>query len=278
MYKVLLIGFMSLAISMAGAQTSKLEKVEAEADTLMDHEDYAGAIKLYSKHIKSTKLKQREDYGVVYKRALAYYSIGDFQHSLEDLNQFITQFPQVPQSLMLRGMIHKELGDKEKQLKDLASALMADPANPNLLKWRASIYVESDEYELAKKDAKIASLFQDDPQNEIYLGLSYYNLGDVDSAMMSINKSISLDATYLPAYLYGGSFSLEQENFEQALKYLDLAQRLDPGNTTVHFYRGIAMVEMEKVDEGCRLLRKAFYGGMDDAADYLKEYCFGVEN
>jgi hypothetical protein len=29
--------------------------------------------------------------------------------------------------------------------------------------------------------------------------------------------------------------------------------------------------------EGCRCLRKAFYSGMDDASDYLTEYCFGIE-
>ncbi|QLH31908.1 MAG: hypothetical protein HWD62_05205 [Cyclobacteriaceae bacterium] len=60
------------------------------------------------------------------------------------------------------------------------------------------------------------------------------------------------------------------------MKFLDVALRLDPENLQALFYKGIALVELKREDEGCRCLNKAFYDGVDDAADYLKQYCYEV--
>ena len=38
--------------------------------------------------------------------------------------------------------------------------------------------------------------------------------------------------------------------------------------------KGVALVELEKLDEGCRCLNKSFYSGYDEADGYLKEYCY----
>jgi tetratricopeptide (TPR) repeat protein len=278
MSKLLFIVLAFFFIETAFAQNEKVKKIEVEADTAMSQQDYPKAIKLYTKAIKASKLKERSDFLDVYKRAVCYFSTGDFNHALEDLNTVIPEIPGLPQARMLRGIVYGELGQKEKKLEDLKQALTGDPANPGLLKWRASIYLEDEEYTLARKDLEIAKLFQDDAETEMYLGVAQYNAGSVDSALQSIDKAIQLDATYLPAYMYGGSFCLEQDKYDRALNYLDFAGRLDPKNPTIFFYKGVALVELEKEDEGCTYLRKAFYGGLDDASGYLKEHCFGVEN
>jgi tetratricopeptide (TPR) repeat protein len=278
MPKVLVIIVAAFLASPAFSQSEKLKKWEVEADTAMSRQDYPKAIKIYSKIVKTSKLKERADYGALYKRAVSYYSIGDYTHALEDLDKVVPQFSQLPQVRMLRALVHKELGNTEKKMQDLEQALTGDPANPNMLKWRASIYLEDEEYALARKDLETAKIFADDAETEMYLAVAQYNAGSVDSAFQSLDKSIELDATYMPAYMYASSFCLEEDRYEQALKYLDLAGMLDPKNTTVYFYKGIALAELDKTDEGCVYLRKAFYGGVDDASGYLKEYCFGVEN
>lgn len=278
MPKILVIVLVAFLTGPAFAQNAKLKRMEVEADTAMSQQDYAKAIKIYSKIVKSSGLKERADYGALYKRAVCYFSTTDYQRALDDLNRVIPQFPQLPQARMLRALVYEEMGNKEKKMEDLEQALNGDPANPDMLKWRASIYLEDEEYALARKDLETAKLFADDAETEMYLGVARYNAGSVDSAFMSLDKSIELDATYLPAYLYASSFCLEEDRYEQAISYLNLAGMLDPKNTTVQFYKGIALVELDKTDEGCVYLRKAFYGGLDDASGYLKEYCFGVEN
>ena len=72
----LLIIVLAFCIGTAMAQDPKWKKWETEADTLMNKQDFEGAIKLYSKAIKSSKLKDKSAYPPVYKRAVCYYSIG----------------------------------------------------------------------------------------------------------------------------------------------------------------------------------------------------------
>ncbi len=49
--------------------------------------------------------------------------------------------------------------------------------------------------------------------------------------------------------MYGGSFCLEQDKYDRALNYLDFAGRLDPKNPTIFFYKGVALVELEKKED-----------------------------
>lgn len=271
--------FLFLLFSLtAWAQSPQWKAWETEADTLLNRGEYKEAIALYTKVIKKTKLKDKDAFGSVYKRAIAYYSIEAFEDALLDLNIFIPAYPQVPQAKLLRALVYKGLGDSEKQLADLNEALQYQPDDAGLLKWRASLYLDDGQYELARQDAMVAREIADDAEVEMYLGFALYYLEQPEEALQCINKSISFNPTYFPAYLYGGTFCLEQEDYKKALEYLNLALRLDPENVTAIFYKGIALVELDKIDEGCRCLRKAFYSGEENAGDYLKEHCYGIEN
>ncbi|MEP2667972.1 MAG: tetratricopeptide repeat protein [Cyclobacteriaceae bacterium] len=270
----LLIIVLAFCIGTAMAQDPKWKKWETEADTLMNKQDFEGAIKLYSKAIKSSKLKDKSAYPPVYKRAVCYYSIGQFEASLSDIETFMVEYPGLFQAYMLKAFIYRETDDIENQLNALNEAMALQPGDPGLIKWRSSIYLEKGEYEKVREDLQYVKAIQDDPEVEMYLGFAYYNLEQVDSAFIALNKAIELEPTYLPAYLYGGSFSLQESNNELALKYLDVALRLDPENLNAQFYKGIALLELDRVEEGCSLLAKAFYAGEDDAGDYLKEKCY----
>lgn len=263
-------------IQLGSAQNPKWVAWETEADTLMSHEDFKAAIKLYSKIIDDSKLKDRTTYRPLYKRAVAYYSSGDFQKAIQDMGRFIPEFPESYQARILRALAYRELGDVDSQLIDIEAALELTGGDPQIMKWRAGLLMEKNEYQLAKHDLLLLRQVQDDPEVEMNLAFAYYSLQHTDSALVAINKSIELDATFAPAYLYGGSFSLEEEQYDLALKYLDVALRLEPENTTALFYRGIALVELKREEEGCRCLNRAFYAGEDDAADYLKQYCYEV--
>lgn len=276
MHRPILIIFFLLNVGVGFAQNPKWTTWETEADTLMSQEDFAGAIKLYSKIVDESKLKDRTAYRALYKRSVAYYSSGDFQKSIQDMNKFIPEFPQSHQAHILRALSYRELADVDNQLIDIEAALELSGGDPQLIKWRAGLLMEKNEYTLAKADLLLVRAVQDDPEVEMNLAFTYYSLQQPDSAIIAINKSIELDATFAPAYLYGGSFSLEEEDYELALKYLEVALRLDPENLTAIFYKGIALVELKRISEGCRCLNKAFYAGQDDAADYLKQYCYEV--
>jgi tetratricopeptide (TPR) repeat protein len=250
---------------------------EAEADTLMAHQEFAGAAKIYSKIISETGLKDKSQFKTLYKRAVAYYNIEDSKNALEDINRFIAEFPDVPRARLLRALIYRQLEDVDNQLVDLEKA-MASPQmmSPELLRWRASLYMEKEQFQKAKDDFLIIKNYADDAEIETNLGLIHFSLGNLDSALVCLNKAIELDVTYPASYVYAGSFCLQESKFELALEYLNLALRIDPTNRAAIFYKGVALVELKKTREGCSCLRKAFEAGEDDAADYLKEFCYEV--
>ncbi len=260
------------------AQDEKAQPIkwEADADTLMNHEQYEPAASLYTKILNESKLKEKADFKVLYKRAVCYYSIGEFEKTLTDLNLFIPEYPENPKPRILRALVYRQKGDADNQLVDLQKAIELRGPSPELLRWRGELLSEKGEFESAKKDLLFAANLMDDAEIETNLGFAYYSLGKSDSALMHLNKAIVLDVNYPTSYLYASTFCLQDENYELALKYLNLALRIDPNNRSALFYKGVSLVELNKTEEGCPCLRKAFAAGEDEAGDYLKEFCFDV--
>ncbi|MEQ9412897.1 MAG: hypothetical protein RIF39_03665, partial [Cyclobacteriaceae bacterium] len=123
----LLLFALVFAMGTAMAQDPKWKKWETEADTLMNKQDFEGAIKLYSKAIKSSKLKDKSAYPPVYKRAVCYYSIGQFDASLKDIETFMVEYPSLFQAHMLKAFIYRETNDTENQLNSLNEAMALQP-------------------------------------------------------------------------------------------------------------------------------------------------------
>jgi tetratricopeptide (TPR) repeat protein len=257
-------------------EQARWSKWETDADTLMNHQDFPGAAALYSKIISECKFKEKTDYKFIYKRAVSYYSGGDFDSALVDMNRFIPEFPESPQARILRALIYRQKGDAVNQLIDLQKAIDLRGGTTELIRWRGTLLSDKGDFKAAKKDLEEVKALQDDAELETNLGFIYYSLGSLDSALVCLNKAIVLDVNYPASYLYAGSFCLQEEKFDLALKYLNLALRIEPANRSALFYKGVSLVELKRIDEGCRCLQKAFNAGEDDAADYLKQYCFEV--
>ncbi|MBI1768184.1 MAG: hypothetical protein HYR67_07400 [Bacteroidetes bacterium] len=272
----LLLVLLCSGLAIAQDEQTRWSQWETDADTLMNHQDFAGAAKLYTKIIDESKLKEKSNYKSLYKRAVSYYSAGDFDHALTDVNLFITEFPESPQPRLLRALINRQKNDEASQLIDLQKAIELGNTNPQLLFWRGTLLAAKGENESAKKDLLTVQKINDDAEVETMLGTVYRALEKTDSAFICLNKAIVLDVNYPASYIYAGSFCVEDENYNLALKYLNLALRIDSENISAIFYKGIALVELEKLEEGCRCLRKALDAGEDDAAEYLKEFCYDV--
>lgn len=265
------------------AQSKKTLAWSAEADTLYNRGDYTGAAALYTKILNANKPKNgkytdRGYYGILYRRAVCYYSTEQFDKALADLTVFEPEYPRSPQPKLLKAFIYRELDDEDKQLENLEAAMALQPPNPDFLKWRGLLKLRKDNFEEAKKDLLDARALEDDGEIESYLGMCYRQTGQTDSAYYSFNRAIELSPTWISVYLYAGSAALQDEDYALGIEYLDLALRIDSKNSDALFYKGVALVELKRMDEGCRCLNRAFYSGSDDAGDYLAQYCFGSGN
>ena len=262
----------------AQLSSAKWKVVESEGDTLLNQQDYPGALKKYNQAIEISKLKDTESKRMLYKRAICFYSTNEFQKALEDLNAFIPEYPSFPRARYLRAFVNRELGNTQAQLDDINELLALDPVNPDLLKFKTSIYLESERYQEAKAELLRLQKFDNSEEIETQLGFIYYNLSDPDSAFLHFDAALARNAGYTPAYTYMTSLCLEQEAYEMALTYVDLGLRLEPDNQQLLFYKGIALAESNKLEAGCSLLSKVFYAGLDQAGDYLKQYCYSSKD
>ena len=275
----LIIFFMLVCVCYVQAQTDsgKWKNIEAQADTLLNSQDFTGALKLYNRVAELSKLKTKEDKGILYKRSVCYYSLGELDKALVDINLFIPEYDAFPQAKLLRAFIYRELGDDEGQLKDIDILLSYNPMNKDLIKWKSAIYLGMEKFVEAKQQLVNAQRFVNDEEIETQLGFAYYNLDSPDSAFIHFENAMSFNAGYLPAYLYISTLCLDEEAFELALTYIDIALKLDAKNPNLFLYKGIALIETERQEEGCRYLNKAFQGGLDQAGDYLKQYCYSAD-
>lgn len=255
------------------AQDKKWVAWEVEADTLMQRQRFSEAAKLYTKVMDATKLKEASDYRALYKRGVAFYSLKEFPAAIQDVDRFISNNSQILQGHILRALIYRELDDADKQLESVEAAIELS-SDAGLMKWRATLNIDRQAFEDAKRDLIFIRQLQPDPEAETQLGVVYHALQKSDSAITCINRAIELEPNYLPAYYYGGSICLQDEQYKLALGYLNVGLRIEPDNASFNFYKGIALIELQNIKEGCRALKKAFDAGEDDAADYLIEYCY----
>lgn len=259
----------------SGAQPIDAAKIEAQADTLLSQQDFFNAEKKYTQLLALKSASGNP--ALFYKRAYAYYGLQKFDKALTDINKYLSINKNDAQAKILRAYIYQERGEFELQLADI-NDLIAINNNPELLRWRASVALEAGKYTIAQKDIEALLKIESSAELESYLGLAYYYQEKQDSALLVFNEVIKNNPEFIQAYLYAGSLCLEAGESDLGLEYINKGLRVAPSNEMLLFYKGTALVEKtESLDQGCRCLLKAFNAGVDDAADYLKEYCYGVD-
>ncbi|MBS1557974.1 MAG: tetratricopeptide repeat protein [Bacteroidetes bacterium] len=262
--------------SVAQQKLTKNQKWEAQADTLMAHDDFKSAAQFYSKILSHLKKEDPHHNPLLYKRALSYYRLQDADRALKDINAYLEKNTDSSKAYLLRALINQLQGDEEKLLPDVDQAIRLGNNNPQLLRWRAMLWLGQGDFAAAQKEFSHLKKFSDDPELETNLAMAYHALNHTDSALICINKAIELDPNFLGAYLYGASFLIDAEHYTEALDYLSAGLKIDPKNGTLWFYKGVTLTELKRTDEACRCFRKALNNGEEDAIDYLKENCYEV--
>jgi tetratricopeptide (TPR) repeat protein len=272
--------FSSVAVFAQRTAADQVKDLEAESLRLIQSEQYAEALQPLNKMISASGLKSHEDYKALYRRAICYFYLEQFQLALNDLNLFIPEFNSIPQPYIMRALIYRELNENRNQINDLNIALSL-PLQEDLSKlyrWRAAALMSLSSYDSAAQDIRKSMATEVDAEGYSYLAFIQYNQGKYDSALISVNKSIEIDFTYLPGYLYATSFCLQKSDYSQAMVYANLGLMVDDQSPDLLFYKGVALIEMNKIDAACSFLNRAFYLGNDDAGDYLSQYCYPTED
>lgn len=273
-----LIAFLVMSSFFVSAQNrNQLIALEVQGDTLANRQDYEGALGFYNTVIEQTKFTSPRDYDVVYKRAVAFFQLKEYDKALHDIDVFIAETGD-EQGFILKAYVYQDMKAWPEVLTQLDTLDQWYPDNIELSRWRIQVLMDAGMNAEAKKEIQKALAIEPDRQIKLYLGLVHYYLAEYKEAFATFDALIKDDPAQPEPYLYAASLCLEDEYYDLALKYLDAGLTQHPANPSLAFYKGIALYELKQEQEGCRYLRKAFYAGVDDAADYLTEYCFGTED
>jgi tetratricopeptide (TPR) repeat protein len=281
MLAVILSAITCLAADAQRPAYNVLEKMQREAQELMQQEKFSDALVVFDRIISLTALKREEDYQTLYSRSVCKYYLGKFDEALKDIDTFMPFNPGRSTPYFFRSFLHRNLGNFGKVLDDLNQALSMNTGEQDsveLLRFRSTALMNLQRYKESVEDMKFAMKERTDPQGLSMLAYSYFNLGEIENAISSVNRSIELDYSYLPAYLYAASFLLDEDENQRALIYARLGTMVDDTSDEAWLYAGIALINLDDPDKGCKLLNKAFYLGNDEAGYYLSEHCYPTDN
>jgi len=263
------------AVGALKAQTEERARWEAEADTLYSHENFAKAAQLYSKILEKTD-EGEQVFKCLYKRAICYFQDKKLEQAVADLDRFLEKLPHHRQAHIVRALVYRDMEKLPEQLQDIEQALLQE-MDPALLKWKASILLEMRRNEEAKQDLLEALKISPDMESYQQLAIAYFREDDLEEALVQLAEAIKLNPNEVQNYIYGSSFCMSKDEFAKSIPYSDVALALAPDNPVMLFYKGVALVELDKKTEGCRCIKEAFDQGHEDAAGYLKEYCYNME-
>ena len=284
MIRLLILFLLSVVSSTLLAQRpadNVLAAMEREAQELMQQEKFQEAVTIFDKIISSTGLVREEDYLALYRRSICNYYLGKTDLALNDINAFIPHNPGRSTPFLLRSLLHRSTEQFDLAIEDLNKVLLMNTGEQDsaqVLRLRSAAFLELRQYSNAIRDVRWAMKEGEDPEGLSILAFAHFNMGDETSGLNAVNRSIELDFSYLPSYLYAASFLSQNGKNQLALTYARLATMVDENSMDAWFYLGVALVNLDDLDRGCRCLNKAFYGGNDNAAGYLSQYCFPVEN
>jgi tetratricopeptide (TPR) repeat protein len=177
--------------------------------------------------------------------------------------------------LICFGSAEAQRNKQKKEAGSVDQRQYADSLTLQQLKVKAYYAIEEGDFRKAVDVLK--QVTKTDVEAELMRGFAYYNLGEADSALYFFDRTLALNESYLPAYLYATALCLEQEAYPLALQYTSKGLALSPEDLNLRFYQGICEAELGNLDSACSHLAKAYYGGLSDAEGYLIQYCYGEQ-
>ena len=170
-------------------------------------------------------------------RAMIYWSLGQRQRAIQDLDQaigFADDHPQaIPsfisthaEALSNRGFAHRELGRPRQAIEDLNRAIELDPQFAATYNHRGLAYSDLDDHQRAIADySKAIELDPQLVQAYVNRGDSYNTIGLPDQAILDARMAIQLDPEYAGAFALSalantalGNDAAASQDFDQAVE------------------------------------------------------------
>jgi len=187
------------------------------------------------------------------RRGIAFYSKGEFNHAISNLNNAIKIDPSYIEAYLYRGLAYAGKNNPEQAIVDYTKAIEINP------KHEESYFVRGVAY-AAKRDtdkaiADYSKAIEINPKYvQVYLNraLLYIMSGNSEKAIPDANKIIEINSSFAGGYYLRGLAYANKNNLEQAIADYTKAIEVNPQYAEAYANRGLAraysIIEKTKID------------------------------
>ena len=217
-----------------------------------------------------------EDIELLYLKANCLNDLGELDEALTFYNSVVSKKSDFYLAYGARGIVYQKLGQNDKAKRDLDYSIKYEK-NAILLSQRALFYIENQEFKLALsdlnkalridknlKEARLNRAFiyrvlgeeskalseieridgelQLDSESNHQKGIIYYKNNDLINALANYNLAIEKDPNNIESIYSRALLYCKLEQFDKAIKDLDLAMKLDSSHFIDYLLNGYAYI------------------------------------
>jgi len=198
-------------------------------------------------------------------KAMNLYREGKVGEGIKLLKEVITERDDVGIAYENLAKIYEEQGRLIDAIEVLKLGLDAAPSYYEILYTYVTCLLKAGQFDkvIAVVNARSSLRMEIDPEIWNFLGLAYWNIGNLEDAQKAFEKSISLDKKFPIPYNNLGSlyFSIFKETkdikvYEKALEKYKKAVELDPFYQTAYHGLGVAYLQVENFESSINSFKK----------------------
>lgn len=199
-------------------------------------------------------------------KAMNLYKSGKAREAIRLLKEIITERDDVGIAYENLAKIYEDQGRLRDAIEVLKLGLDAVPSYYEILYTYVTYLLQAEQYDEVIAVVNTRSFLRMDIDPEIwnFLGLAYWNKGNLEDARKAFEKSISLDNEYPISYNNLGSFffsifkeTKDRKVYQKALEKYKKAIELDPFYHTAYYGLGIAYLYTDNFEMSINCFKKA---------------------
>ena len=223
----------------------------------------------------NTLIHQKEDdAGLYYLRATTYEKMLKYKQALDDYSLAVKLDEGHIAYRLSRIRLYKLIQRPGDALKDLDDIISEHPEMFDLYLERSEVYIQLGKYESARKNIDDYLVYFPENDDIIYRGgMICYEAGNYFSSLEYFNKALGLSQSHKEYFIARGRTYYQLQTYFYADHDFGMALDLDPFDSDIYLNRGKVRIKNGKIEGACYDFKKAFKLGEKEALSFLQKYC-----
>jgi tetratricopeptide (TPR) repeat protein len=149
-----------------------------------------------------------------------------------------------------------------------AALLAAQDSKEQLLTQANSAYRSLHAAEAASLYRQYLAQYPDRADVRVYLGGALLNLDQFQEALDEAQRAIALDGRYAKGYILAGRVCAAREQWADAQRFFETAQRLDPRDLDAWYFSGRAYYDANRFEPAIEAFEQALRAGAEQSRVY----------